>query len=240
MRYIGGKSKIAKQIAETILSIRPEREHYLEPFIGGGAVFAKMAPHFERPVAGDVQVDLCLMWDAVFNDGWLPPDSLSEDDYEALKTSDASPLRGFAAFGCSFGGKWFGGYARGGNSADGSPRNHQGESSRAVAKIASSVNRSVRIHHADYRQWSPIPGTVVYCDPPYANSQGYVSGDFDSSEFWKVVEGWASSGSHVFVSEYAAPAHWNQIWSSEKLVTLKKTTDDGGRQVKIERLFHLA
>lgn len=36
MRYVGGKSRIAKHIEKVILDHKGERTRYIEPFMGGG------------------------------------------------------------------------------------------------------------------------------------------------------------------------------------------------------------
>lgn len=237
MRYVGGKSKIAKSLSEVILEHANSRAYYLEPFIGGGSMFPKLAPNFEWSVAGDLHEDLVLMWNAVLQGGWIPPLLVSEDEYESLKTSDPSALRGFVGMGGSFGGKWFGGYARGGFNSDGSPRNHQAESARAVLKIQEALN-GVNVgvfRNWSFDQWNPLPGTVVYCDPPYESTQGYSTGGFPHAEFWGTARRWAQNGCEVFVSEYNAPGDFKCVWSKEKRMTL--TQPKQGRPVNIEKLF---
>lgn len=69
--------------------------------------------------------------------------------------------------------------------------------------------RDVVILCRDYRDDPPAPGTVVYLDPPYADSVGYPAcGKFDHVEFWRVMTEWANRGVVVRVSEYAAPEGW--------------------------------
>ena len=38
MRYVGGKSKIARKISAVMLEKSKERDLYIEPFVGGGSV----------------------------------------------------------------------------------------------------------------------------------------------------------------------------------------------------------
>ena len=112
MRYLGGKSRIAKPILEVILANATERTGvYWEPFIGGGGMASKAAKHFNRCIYSDQDEDLMLMWEALAT-GWEPPEQVSEEEYKALRHAEPSALRGFVGYGCSFGGKWFGGYAR--------------------------------------------------------------------------------------------------------------------------------
>lgn len=134
MLYMGGKSRIAKELAATILSVTPRRDIYIEPFLGGGNSFLQLAPHFKIRFAGDVHEDLMLLWKAV-QDGWQPPNTLSETDYKALQYAKPSALRGFAGFGCSFGGKWFGGYARSKKVKDNYYADHTARSLNEIAKV---------------------------------------------------------------------------------------------------------
>jgi DNA adenine methylase len=234
MRYVGGKSKIAGKIANTILAHSDRRVAYLEPFVGGGAVFAKLGDHFLSSACGDTSADLILMWQALAN-GWTPPTKISENEYRLLKGADPSPLRGLAGFGGSFGGKWFGGYARGGYSSDGTPRNHFGESTRAATRIAKSM-KGANIECKDYSAWNVNDSMVVYCDPPYADTQDYDAIDhFSRRRFWHVVDEWAETGAFVYVSEYKAPSHWKAL--AEFPHRLSLTKPDQGRGMRMERLF---
>lgn len=222
MRYLGGKSKIAKYIVELISSQRGKRTKYVEPFLGGGTVFERAAPLFDISYGSDICEDLILMWQAA-RDGWVPPVELTLSEWSRLKTAVHSPLRGFAGFGCSFGGVWFGSYAKGGN------RNYAAESSRAVTRIASKMQGS-EILCQPYWDWDAKvdSDTVVYCDPPYAGTSGYkAAGNFDHARFWSVMESWSRRGAAVLVSEYSAPDPWMSTWSMEHKQYLgKKQTRD--------------
>lgn len=79
-------------------------------------------------------------------------------------------------------------------------------------------------------------GAVVYCDPPYANTAKYVTGEFNSDEFWA----WADEVSRtnpVYVSEYTAPdlAGWKSVLNIDKRVTLSK---DNNSKNATEHLFY--
>lgn len=221
MRYVGGKSKIARNIASVILENTSNRSLYLEPFIGGGSVLARIAPHFAQSLAGDAHEDLILMWQAAIN-GWVPEPTTYERYQELRYSRIPSAERGFAGFGGSFGGRWFEGFARGGFNGN-TPRNHQAESSRAVARIAEAVSGvGTSFECRDYRSWELNDGGhVVYCDPPYAGSlHDYKTGAFDTEEFWDYAARWSKSGNDVFVSEYVAPPGWVSVWSAQKRQSL--------------------
>ena len=179
MRYLGGKSKLAKPIATTIYNTCDCTDVYIEPFVGGGSILCELAPMFGECLACDNQQDLILLWQAL-KDGWIPPSVLSQAQYDELKQSLPSALRGFAGFPCSFGGKWFGGLAKGGF-AKGEPRNHIDEGKRNCLKQSTKIS-NVNFVCCDYRQIEPDPGNVIYCDPPYMGTTGYGS-NFDHEIF---------------------------------------------------------
>jgi DNA adenine methylase len=233
MRYMGGKGRVARQLSEVILTSTTGRDYYLEPFIGGAYMFARMAPHFRFPAGGDAMKDTALYWQAI-RDGWEPPEWISREEYKALKTAEPSPLRAFAGFGCSFGGKWFGGY--GAQKIDYKhPENHVSYGSMRTSIAKREALRGSLIDHIDYQRWHPGAGCVVYCDPPYSDTTAYAGMPlFDSDLFWKIADQWVNSGASVFVSEYSAPDHWNEIWSQSTPSSLK--LDDNTSRVT-ERLF---
>lgn len=196
MQYLGGKSRIAAQIANIIELIRQKDQLYIEPFIGSCSVFHLV----DNPKEGyDNSEDLILLWQAIQN-GWIPPVNLTEEEYGNLKSSKPSALRAFAGFGCSFGGKFFGGYARqpetGYNFA-------QGTCNSLMRKRQGILNATIELK--DYRELNPTDA-IIYCDPPYANTtQQYGNKDvFNSKEFWSIVREWSSENT-VIVSEFDAP-----------------------------------
>ena len=94
MRYLGGKSKIAKKITAAILAHTDRRGLLIEPFCGGGAMTAALAPHFDRVDASDIVEDLILMWQAL-QDGWQPPRVVTEAEHATIKHAPPSALRAF-------------------------------------------------------------------------------------------------------------------------------------------------
>lgn len=64
----------------------------------------------------------------------------------------------------------------------------------------------------DYRNYVYQDGDVVYCDPPYAGTNGY-GREFDHEAFWQ----WCRTRDFpVYVSEYRAPEDFISIWCKEK------------------------
>lgn len=227
MRYLGGKSKIADSLARVIVSYSVNRSLLIEPFCGGCGATVALAPYFKQVRSYDTHKDLILMWEAV-KQGWLPPENLTEKEYDRLRDEEPSALRGFAGFGCSWGGKWFGGYAKGGN------RNHVLESSTNVKDQAQYLG-NVEFFRKSYENIRIPEGSTIYADPPYADTTGY-SQDFDSDKFWSIAENWAlTHNALVFVSEFTAPAKWECVWELKRALTVRGSK----RPTSIKKIEHL-
>lgn len=239
VKYLGGKSKLARQISETILAATPYRERYIEPFIGGGAMAEKMGGHFEHALYSDSHRDCVLMWQHGLAGGEFP-ETVTEDEYKAWRDAEPSGVRGFVGFAGSWGGKFFGGYGRDSTGR----RNFIAEGLRNIERNLAGMRgrASTSVDELDYRLSDVRAGDVVYCDPPYADTTGYTTGDFDHDEFWQVVQGWAERGAEVFVSEFIAP-EWvgEPIWSKERHITAHSGFDENGKRTmrKVDALFHL-
>lgn len=233
MRYLGGKSRVAKQLAAAILADTPLRGTYREPFIGGAAVFEQMAPHFQRSIGGDVSLDLILLWRDLMAGTFTPPATLSEAEYHRQRDLPPSAMRAFAGFGCSFAGKWFAGYGTGldpHNDGIDLPNQVARGLKRTQEKLAGLDLTFVR---EGYETVKPRPGDVIYCDPPYSGTTGYRV-EFDNKRFWLKMQQWSDLGAHVYVSELSAPRKWDTIW--EKSV-VTQTAMPGKRAAQVERLF---
>lgn len=189
---------------------------------------------FDLAIGSDVVPELITMW-AAARDGWRPPHMIDDDLYAKARNAEPGAERAFIGFGCSFGGKWFGGRARGGYNADGTPRNHAAESARAVVRVSEAMKGAVLISR-DYRDHWVDSGTVVYADPPYAGTSGYeAAGSFDTAEFWKTMDSWHDIGALVIVSEYSAPDNWSPVWEKAHRQSLQHGRD--GRPQTVERVW---
>jgi len=203
MRYQGGKSRIAAEIVKTIQTLTTEREIY-EPFCGGGAVTIALAKAGFRVYASDSHEDLILMWQAILAGDATVSADVTEEEYQQLKTAAPSARRGFVGYGTSFGGKWFGGFARGGGS------NYAATSRRSSEHIL-SCNPLPTFRHADYTE---TPDHVVaYLDPPYAGTTSYKSaGKFDHDAFWSWV---SRRQGATFISELSCPLDLPVVWRKQ-------------------------
>lgn len=232
MRYVGSKRRIAKYILPIILKDRLCGQPYVEPFVGA---FNTMCMVDGTRLANDLNYYLIELFRAI-QAGWIPPRVVTEDEYKEIQANPSrypAELVGFVGIGCSFGGKWFGGYARGGKNANGQPRNYANESCKSLLKQRDSL-KGVCITCYDYSRLHIPPASIIYCDPPYANTEKYKDGDFDYPQFWDWCRFQVRAGHRVFVSEYTAPPDWKCVWSKEVCNTLDKDT---GSKKGVEKLF---
>jgi DNA adenine methylase len=166
-------------------------------------------------------------------DGWIPPHTVTEAEYQAIKANmSAYPpeLVGFVGFGCSFGAKWWGGYARDNVGC----RHHATEAADALRAQAPYL-RGASLVCCSYDALDIPDGAIAYLDPPYANTTEYKhSGAFDHTAFWS----WAcdlSARCRVFVSEYTAPDGWVCIWQRDQTTNIDNKQSRGFKAQ--ERLF---
>lgn len=245
MRYMGSKARHAKHIVPLVMNAHDQENWYIEPFMGGGNVLSNVPA--KHKWGNDTAKYAVALLEAVSN-GWVPPDKLTQDKYYAIKADPHNyepALVGFAAYCCSYGGKFWGGYARnkpeeGKNSTCPlqQKRNPLKQRNFASEQVRNLGNQYVGLVCVKFTCMSyldlDIPdGSTVYCDPPYASTTGY-GGEFDHAQFWQ----WASDLSkrcRVFVSEYTAPDEWKCIW--EKTVSKYVTKKDGKYDKATEKLF---
>ena len=159
----------------------------------------------------------------------------SEDDWHRLREADeVDKMTALAAFGASFGGKKWAGFARPDLRWSPDRQCEFGRSFRAWwSKFdAMSVAGLVSSECLPYWHVAPPEGSVVYCDPPYAGTRGYSSGEFDHARFYSWCE---AQTVPVFVSEFTAPPHWRVVFEKEQTRTLR--INDGSKMP--EKLFRV-
>lgn len=222
MRYMGGKMRIGKQLARYIQTFDPVV--YDEPFCGMYSVGKHIC--CKHKTAGDIHPDLILLLKAV-QSGWNPPTNITEEQYNQQRLATPSPQRGFIGFGCSFYGKFFGGFAR-----DPSMNDFGTIARNNMLKLAPLI-QDVTFRNQSYKDYGGN-ADVIYCDPPYTGTTDYSDGKFDHTEFWDWIR---NRSGMVFVSEYTAPADFEVVWEKPVTTTMKDKTGHGC--ARIERLFRL-
>lgn len=225
MQYNGGKAKVAKELA-AVISEYSRGGSYWEPFVGAANVIQYVEA--DNKTGTDLCPHIIAFHQAVQN-GWLPPGELSEEKYKELRerrNGRGNAMVAFAGYGCSLGGKFFGGYARGACS-----RNYASNARNSTIRKHQNLS-DVYFSQCPYDQWLRR-ADVIYCDPPYRGTTRCGSTAwFDSDCFWE----WARSrakDSVVLVSEFSAPDFCFEIWSKEKRADMRR--NDGAKMT--ERLF---
>lgn len=177
MRYMGGKFRQRKEIANALRPYVDRETTYVEPFLGGGWSFAHVIETCrpEHAVGADVNGSLVELWRRVVAEGtdWLPV-SLEEVEanYHAYKAAQdmSDPLTAWYGCACSFGGKWYGGVAR--NQDTTGPTGFEAQA-RSTEKKAASMRKcpDLTLLCCSYDELEIPDGAVVYCDPPYSGGK---------------------------------------------------------------------
>jgi len=223
VQYLGGKQRIANWVVYHLEEARKDRP-YLEPFIGAANIFTKMRG---GRIGSDIHPDLILLLIAI-RDGTIElPTSVSEEEYQRIRREPPSALRGFVGFGCSFSGKFFGGYSR-----DPKSNRSYAANSAATLPLLKHGLQATELRNCDYRQHDP-KGYLIYCDPPYAGTTKY-SHDFDHGIFWETMRQWARHNT-VIVSEYTAPSDFRCLAERQSGKLQWRNAQDQ----RTERLFTL-
>jgi DNA adenine methylase len=221
---MGSKNRIAKQILPIILKDRKD-EIFVDVFCGGCNLIDKVKG---SRIANDSHTYLVEMWKAL-RLGWAPPTEISKEKYYDIKKNHNSypkELVGFVGFLCSFGGKWWGGYA-----ANTKGDNYAERGSRCLLKQIKNL-MDVKFENKSYLDLEIPDNSIVYCDPPYFGTTNY-SSKFDHKIFWDWATKLAKEGKKVFVSEYSAPEDWKCI----KEIEHKTILDKNSNYKRIEKLF---
>lgn len=227
MKYMGSKNRIAKHLLPIMLENRNGRT-WVEPFVGGANMIDKVDG--DR-IGADFNEYVISLFTGIQN-GFIPPNEVSEEEYKQARLNrKVTPLVSFIGFGCSYSGKWFGGYARG-NTSKGKPRNYCLESKKNILKQAENL-KDVKFIHSSYQELDIPPNSLIYCDPPYEGTTKYKD-KFNHAEFWEWCRNKAKEGHQVYISEYNAPKDFKCVW--EKEVNSSLTKDTGSKKAT-EKLF---
>lgn len=162
--------------------------------------------------------------------GWIPPQNVSVEDYyevrELYKTrvvsdlsSEDMALIAFVATCCSFGGKWFGGYARANKGVN---RGYAAEGHRTLLAQKQLLG-GVQFCSMDYQDVPIKKGSVVYCDIPYKNTtNGYYDKHFDHERFYEWVEA-HKKDYDIYISEYLrnGSPRYPIVWEKQSKTDLK-------------------
>jgi DNA adenine methylase len=214
LKWIGNKQRFAHQIASYFPS---KFSTYIEPFVGSGAVLATLAP--PTAIGSDSFEPLVEIWQTLSNDPellklwyaerWL---FLGEGEkvpqYEKIKASyNAHPNGADLLFLCR---SCYGGVVRF-RQADGYMSTpcgiHDPIHPKSFAKRVDEWHRRTAgacFVHMEYEEAmeNAKRGDLIYCDPPYSNSQAILYGaqSFDLSNLFQVIGRCKNRGVNVALS----------------------------------------
>lgn len=240
MKYMGSKARIAKDIVPIIQKCINDNNImvYIEPFCGGCNIIDKVKCQFRY--GSDKNKYLIALFNHLQNGGKLLPE-VSRELYSEVRANYKlgnyeNWCVGNIGFFASYNGRWFdGGYAQAGYEKTKNGlryRDYYRESKENIEKQMGNLS-DVTLEVRDYREIKPINTSMIYCDPPYANTKQFANAaDFDYTEFWDKVREW-SIDNFVLVSELTAPDDFICIW--EKSVSRSIKSTDKSRAT--EKLF---
>ncbi len=228
MQYLGGKSRIAKEIVEVMSAEREEDMTWVEPFMGSGKVISLVNG---RRIGADVNHEIIALFKAI-RGGWRPPTDVSKEFYYEVKNNQdkySDHLKAFISIGCSFGAIRWRAYARS-NRGD----NYAKSAHNSLMKLNPLI-QGIGLYSCDYKSLAIPKRSLIYCDPPYRNTAGY-GFEFNHDEFDDWCRDRVKEGHYVFVSEYNMPEDFELVWSKEVKVTVSTKSNN---MTKTEKLFRL-
>lgn len=232
MKYLGSKARFAKEILPIMLRQRKVGQFYVEPFAGGMNCICNV----QGPaIANDVNPFLVAMWRAL-QAGWVPP-IVDRETYNKIrdnKSAFPAELVGWVGFNCSYSGKFFGGFAGKVDTREG-VRDYQEEARRNTLAQSAKLARCL-FFCSDYQSLVIPQKSIVYCDPPYKGTTGYLN-DIDHWSFWEWVRKLDKEGHVVFVSEYEAPHDFVCVWEKKATSSLSANGKCGANKMSVERLY---
>lgn len=224
MQYLGGKTRIAKEILPIILADRKEGQYFVEPFCGGCNVTANVSGN---RIANDYNEYLIAMFRGLVH-GEKYPEQISRELYNDVRTcfrsgSDKYDLgfMGWVGFMASYRGKFFGGYA-GTTMRKGKLYDYIAEAVGGVMRQIPKL-RGVEFRTGNYKNLLIPDESIIYCDPPYIGTTGYSDG-INHDEFWQWCRERVYDGHKVYISEYQAPDDFITIWEKpiQNCISLNK------------------
>lgn len=229
MQYLGGKTRIAKEILPIILADRKDGQYFVEPFCGGCNMTDKV---LGNRIANDYNEYLIAMFRGLVS-GEKYPEQISPELYNDVKDcfragSDKYDLGfiGWVGFIASYRGKFFGGYSSAYWRSNGKYRDRVAGSVRGIMRQVPKL-QGVEFRTGDYRNLQIPDESIIYCDPPYMNTTGYSDG-LNHDEFWQWCRERVYDGHKVYISEYQAPDDFITIWekSVQNCLSINKKTTE--------------
>lgn len=236
MRYLGSKTRIKNDLYPFLTEHLDGKNEFVDAFMGGANVIDKLP--YDKKVGIELNQYVCSIWKRIQKDGvsWIPQ-AFDEDDYYKVKLDykwkdhkNPKELIGYVGNCLSYGSKWWGGFAKYNPKKK---EDHVLEAYNGIKKQVESFEflNETKFINCSYDEYEYKPNSVIYCDPPYAQTIKYES-DFNHAKFWEWVRKMTLDGHYVYVSEYDAPYDMKCIWRKAVNEQVGKNTNQ-----KVEKLF---
>lgn len=236
MRYLGSKSRIKDDLYPIITEHLDGTNEFVDAFMGGANIIDRVK--YNKKIGIELNPYVCAIWRRIQKDGvsWIPK-AFDEEMYYEVKFSyknkdgrSTDEMIGYVGNCLSYGSKWWGGFAKY------NPKKNEDHVLEAYNGIKRQTDNffsldNTQFVNCSYDAYGYKPHSVIYCDPPYANTIKYDT-DFDHHKFWEWVRKMTREGHYVYVSEYSAPSDMTCIWA-------KSVKEQVGKNInqKVEKLF---
>lgn len=211
MKYMGSKNRIAKEIIPIMLKDYKEGQIFYDLFAGGFNLIDKIPNNIQR-VANDLNEYIIELVKAL-QTGWLPEKEISSEQYNYIKNNQSiypKHYLGYIGYQLTYSSQWFGSYRR----DNIGKRNYSLEAYNNIKKQSPSL-QGIELYNTSYENVPLNPNSIIYLDPPYKNTSGYITGEFDYDKFYNWCIDKHNEGHKVFISEYWMPYPFKAIWSKE-------------------------
>lgn len=235
MMYFGGKERIAKELAVFInqMYLNGNNKSFYDLFCGSCNILTKVDSNRDR-YGNDRHKYLIAMWEEM-QKGWIPPTECTKEQYDLVKQKmDVKPyVSGFIGFGCSFSGKWWGGFAKSKENRNYCLNAHNS----SIKKIKNLMD--VSFSNKDYSEVRVYEGSVVYCDIPYKNTTQYSVKEVDVFDHDRFYD-WCIKNKDkytILVSEYEhnVPNGFEVVWRKNSKQDIR--SKDGKQKETVEVLM---
>ena len=221
--YIGGKSRISKDIYEVITKIVPNVKDFYDLMCGGLSISMEFTRTY-NVYSNDYNEDLVFLWNYVrSNEIHLPIITL--DKYkEYLMSNEMSYEKSFALIYCTYMCRYRGNFIENQYQRNGRTLYYHQERFNGIKKSQDKIKMIKNITCMDYRNFKDLSGVIVYFDPPYIDSFKWYKSGFDTDEFWRFVSHLAKKN-YVFVSERSCPIPHEVVYEKEIINNVTKNPD---------------
>lgn len=234
MKYQGSKKAYLEYILP-ILDFEKDllkSDTYYEPFVGGANVIQYL--DIPNKIGSDLNDDLIYFYNYIKDHGidWIPDYLPPKEEYFDIirNHKDDIPRHLYFAYkqlgsfnGCR--GQGYGAY----ENVDNLNRN------KVVLSKELDRIRTCKFICKDYRDIEYKKGSVIYLDPPYRGTRGYVTGAFNHKEYYEFAKELAKDN-FVLMSEYFMPRPFKSIKWINAVYSINKQSD---KKDAIEGLFVL-